>query len=410
MSKKLTVKAIENLKPGASRQEIADGEGLYLCLQTSGKASFILRYRHAGRTRKLTLGGSAMGLGVARKKAAEARARIAAGEDPAGDKTAARQAQRDTVEAVVVEFVEKHVTPRLKPSTAAEYRRLLEKEIVARWRGRRLADISRRDVNQLLDNMVARAPISANRVLAILRKFCRWAVSRELIEHSPCDGVLARSAETPRDRVLDDRELSLVLRAAGELGFPYDGIVRLLILTGQRRGEVVGLRWSELDFDKRVWSLPPSRTKNKRPHVVPLSDAAIGTLTALPRFEGDFVFPTAEGSAPVSGHSRGKLRLDRAIAKIAAREGSAPLAQFGLHDLRRSWASGAAAIGIDLHVIERALNHTSGSFGGIVSVYQKHKFEDGVRRAMDAWGAHVERLASGAPTDDNVVRLAATQR
>jgi integrase len=98
-----------------------------------------------------------------------------------------------------------------------------------------------------------------------LRKFCRWAVSREIIEHSPCDGVMARSAETPRDRVLDERELRLVWKAADTLGWPFGPIVRLLILTGQRRGEVVGMRWEEIDLAKKLWSLPPAR-KWPTPH------------------------------------------------------------------------------------------------------------------------------------------------
>jgi integrase len=134
-------------------------------------------------------------------------------------------------------------------------------------------------------------------------------------------------------------------------------------------------------------------------------------LTGLPRIENDaeLVFPAraaaGKSAAPVSAHSKAKLRLDHAIAGLVKAEGAAPLAQFGLHDLRRSVASGLARLGVDLHVIERCLNHVSGSFGGIVGVYQKHKFEDGMRRAMGAWAAHVERLATGAEAA-NVVELA----
>jgi integrase len=425
MSNRLTAKTVENIKPGATRREVSDGEirGLYLCIQPSGAKSYVLRYRHAGKPRKLTIGPAEMGLGEARKLAASARAAIAAGKDPQGEKAAAKDAireaavaKRDTVEAVVAEFIEKHVRRSNKPSTAKEYERLLEKEIVAPWRGRRLADVSRRDVNRLLDDVVDRgAPIAANRVLAILRKFCRWTLSRQIIEHSPCDGVMARSAETPRDRVLDDRELCLVWKAADTLGWPFDAIVKLLLLTGARRGEVVGMRWEEIDLEKKVWSLPASRTKNKRSHASPLSSLAVGILENLPRIEnrGGLLFPAgfvrrtsrSHGPGPVSGFSVPKLRLDRAIAELAEAEGLPPLAQFGFHDLRRSCASGMAKLGVDLHIIERCLNHVSGSFGGIVSVYQKHRFEDGMRRAMDAWAGHVERLISGAPAD-NVVELA----
>jgi integrase len=425
LANRLTARTVENIKPGNARREIPDGEirGMYLVVQPSGAKSYVLRYRYAGKPRKLTVGPAEMGLGEARKLAASARAATAAGRDPQGEKARAKEAVReavrgkcDSVEAVVAEFVEKHVRRSNKPSTAQEYVRILNKEIVVRWGGRRLSDISRRDVNMLLDDIVDRgAPIAANRILAILRKFCKWAASREMISHSPCDGVMARSAERARDRVLDDRELRLIWRAADTLGWPYGAIVRLLVLTGQRRGEVAGMRWSEVDLEGKVWSLPASRTKNKRPHALPLSSVAIDILTGLPRIENEagLVFPArasrGENAGPVSAHSKAKVRLDHAIVELAAIDGSTPLAQWGFHDLRRSTASGLARLGVDLHVIERCLNHVSGSFGGIVGVYQKHKFEDGTRRAMDAWAGHVERLVTGgAPT--NVLELAMPRR
>jgi integrase len=424
MTSRLTAKAVEKLKPSDVRREIPDSEirGMYLVIQPSGVKSYALRYRYAGKPRKLTIGPAEMGLGEARKLAATARAAIAAGRDPQREKAAGKEAardaggaKRDSVEAVVAEFIEKHVRRSNKPSTAKEYERLLDKEIVGPWRGRQLADISRGDVNRLLDDVVSRgAPIAANRILAILRKFCKWAVSREIISHSPCDGVIARSAETPRDRVLDDRELRLVWEAANALGWPYGAIVRLLVLTGQRRGEIVGMRWGEVDFEKKLWSLPASRTKNKRSHALPLSSAAINILKGLPRIEKDagLVFPArvaaVRNAVPVSGHSKAKLRLDHAIAELARSEDSAPLAQWGLHDLRRSTASGLARLGVDLHIIERCLNHVSGSFGGIVGVYQKHRFEDGMRRAMDKWARHVEALVTGRKAG-NVVELAAAR-
>jgi integrase len=407
---RLTVKTIENLKPGPARREIADDDvrGLYLMLQPSGAKSFALRYRDvAGKPRKLTIGAYEMGLGAARRQAAAARAAIAAGNDPAGDKRAARQAARraphDSVESVVADFIAGHVERNNKPSTAIEYRRLLEREIVGAWHGRRLADITRRDVNQLLDDIVKRgAPIAANRIFAILRKLCRWALSREIIPTSPCDGVQARSLESPRDRVLDDRELKLIWTASESLGWPYSAIVRLLMLTGARRGEVVGMRWGEIDLEKRQWSLPPARTKNKRPHVVPLSPAVVDILARLPHIatDDDLVFPTSRGDTSVTGHSRAKIRLDRAVAKIVEAEKSPPLAAWGFHDLRRSFASGLAKLSVDLHVIERCLNHVSGSFGGIVGVYQRHKFEDEMGRAFDLWAVHLLEHR-----DDNVIEF-----
>ena len=143
------------------------------------------------------------------------------------------------------------------------------------------------------------------------------------------------------------------------------------------------MRWAEVDLTARVWTLPAARSKNHRAHEVPLSPQALAILEGLPRIEGErgFVF-TTNGNTPVSGFSKARARLGAALP-------DAP--PFVLHDLRRSCATGMAKLGVDLHVIERCLNHVSGSFGGIVGVYQKHKFEDGMRRAFDAWGAHIER-------------------
>ena len=324
MSNRLTAKTVENIKPSAARREVPDGEirGMYLVIQPSGAKGYVLRYRHAGKPRKLTIGPAEMGLGEARKLAAGARAVIAAGRDPQGEKAAgkvrAREAGREAiiskrglVEAVIAEFIEKHVRRSNKPSTAKEYVRLLEKEIIGPWRGRHLSDVSRRDVNLLLDDIVERgAPIAANRVLAILRKFCKWAVSREIISHSPCEGVLARSTETPRDRVVDDRELRLIWNAANTLGWPYNFIVKLLLLTGARRGEVVGMRSAEVDFEKNLRSLPADRVKNKRPHVLPLPSLAIGILKVLPRIENHdgLVFPARTKRGRASPQCLGSRR------------------------------------------------------------------------------------------------------
>src|SRR5208282_4451772 len=150
----------------------------------------------------------------------------------------------------------------------------------------------------------------------------------------------------------------------------------LLMLTGARRNEVASMQWAELVLENKLWTLPASRTKNKRPHELPLSDASVKILESLPR-KGNFVFSTT-GRSPISGFSKIKSRLDKVIS-----HSHETLPAWHLHDLRRSFASGLARLGVELHVIERCLNHVSGTFGGIVEVYQRHKFEDEKRRAFD---------------------------
>jgi integrase len=275
--------------------------------------------------------------------------------------------------------------------------RLLRLHVLPRWSGRLAQDITRRDVLDLLDRVVdSGKPIAANRVLAVVRKMFNWALSRDIIATSPCTGVKPPVAEQSRDRVLADFELAAVWRAAAKLGGPFGALVKLLILTGARRDEVAGMRWSEIDLDARLWTLPRERTRNDRPHETPLSEPASATLEALPRIAGGGYVLTTSGTAPSSGYSKGKRRLDALLP--------ADMPAWRLHDVRRSVASGMARLGIVLPVIEKVLNHVSGSFGGIVGVYQRHDFADEKRVALETWGSFVADLVSDRPRR-NVVRL-----
>jgi integrase len=404
MAKALTVKAIENLKPGTARREIPDGEvsGLYLTIFPSGKASWIFRYRFGGRTRKLTIGTSPeIGLKDARDLARRAHLRVASGEDPAAEKRAARAAartpvDRDLVEKVAAQFLARHVKG-LAPSTVREVERILTKEIIPAFRGRRLSEIKRPDVIEFLDGIVDRgAPVFANRTLAWFKGLCNWAIARGLIEISPCAGVKPPGGqETARDRVLTDDELKAVWQAADAFEWPYRGFVQLLILTGQRRSEVSGMTWREIDIDQELWTLPAARAKNGIEHTIPLSDLGADILQACPRLAGsEFVF-TLNGRAPLTGHHALKRRLDALMPPDTL--------PWVFHDLRRSVASGLARLGVNLPVIEKLLNHVSGSFAGIVKVYQRHSFTDEKRAAMAAWARHIEQIVTGET--GNIVQL-----
>lgn len=392
---KLTIRKIESLKPGDTAKEYADGHipGLYFELRPSGKASWVLRYRHGGKTRKLLIGPyPGIGLAKARDLASKRRGEIADERDPAAEKRNAKVIARIPtdhllVERVVEQFVERYCKTTLR--TWAETERLLNKEIVGRWKGRCLADIGATDVITVLDDIVDRgAPIAANRTLAAFRRMCRWAVGRNLIAVSPCAGIEAPSPERSRDRVLTDGELKAVWLASEGLGWPFQPIIRLLLLTGQRRDEIASMRWSEIDFSTETWTIPKERCKNDQAHIVPFSPQSVAIIKGLPRIvgESDFVF-TSNGTTPVSGFSKAKARLD------ALMPAGTPTWVF--HDLRRSFASGCAKLGIGIHVVEKCLNHTSGSFGGIVKVYQKHDFADEKRVAMMTWANNVEGLVNG---------------
>jgi len=404
MSKALTVKAIENFKPGASRREVPDGDvrGLYLQIFPSGKASWAFRYRFGGRTRKLTIGASPeIGLKDARDLARAAHLQIASGEDPGAVKQAARTATkalpaRDMVEKIAAQFLARHVK-NLAAATRIEVGRIIAKEILPAFHGRRLSEIKRPDVIEWLDGIVDRpAPIAANRALGWLKGLCNFAVERGVLDVSPIAGIKAPAAETARDRVLSDDELKAVWEAADALEPVYAGFIKLLILTGQRLREVSEMEWKEIDLDAKLWTLPAARAKNSIEHSIPLSDQTVEILKALPRIAGsNFVF-TINGRNPIRGTHLVKRRID----KLAP-----PTPPWVLHDIRRTVASGMARLGINLPVIEKLLNHVSGSFAGIVGVYQRHSFSDEKRVAMQAWARHVEGIVSGE-TAGNVVELA----
>jgi integrase len=323
----LTVKTLENLKPGPARREIADGllPGLYFLLQPSGKASWACRYRHRGQSRKLTIGPfPVITLQHARDLARTALAKVAEGSDPASEKRIAKAPtliHADLIEKVVPEFIERYARLNQKPETVRETERVLNREVVERWKGRRLIEIGKSDVHAMLDSIVDRgAPILANRCFSAFRKLCAWAIEREIIIASPCAGIQAPAPETARDRILSDDELKAVWRAAEGIGWPFGPVTQLLALTGQRRSEVAEMRWSEVDFEAKTWTLPRSRSKNNREHVIPLSEQALAILASLPRVEGKqgYVF-TFTGSTPITGFAKAKKRRGRARGRSRRR-------------------------------------------------------------------------------------------
>jgi integrase len=304
--------------------------------------------------------------------------------------------QPETFATVAHRFIERHAKLHTRSWRATE--RILARDALPRWRNRPITSLAKSDVIALLDAVVDRgAPIMANRTLAAVRKLFAWCVERGTLEHSPCERVKAPGREVRRDRTPSDDELRQIWRAADERGYPFGRCIQLLILTGQRREEVAGMRWDELDEELTVWRLPATRVKNNTQHTVPLAAVVREILQGVPRFGSDFVFTTT-GTKPVSGFSAAKRRLDRAI--------SPPLVPWRLHDLRRSAASGMARLGVSLPVIEKVLNHTSGSFHGIVSVYQKHSYLAEKKGALELWADHVVALSAAA--SERSIKLAAS--
>ena len=205
-----------------------------------------------------------------------------------------------------------------------------------------------------------------------------------------------------RDRVLSDEEIKAFWQAASELSWPFENVFKVLLLTGQRREEVAGMRWREIDLDAGTWTIAKERCKNGKAHTVDFSPEAVRMLAPLgdaaaPRpartsEEADLVFSTT-GRTPVSGFSKTKSRIDARMQFILGDK----FQPWRTHDLRRTAASGMAALGFQPHVIERVLNYVSGAQGGLVGVYQRHEYREERRRAIMAWYAHVMGLLSAVP-------------
>jgi integrase len=190
--------------------------------------------------------------------------------------------------------------------------------------------------------------------------------------------------EVARDRVLSDDELAKVILAARQIDDRYGGIVELLALTGQRREEVAKLAWGELDLMQRVWTIPKSRTKNAKPHVVQLSDQSIAVLRRMEK-QGPHVF-AAHGTKPFRDFTVAKRKLDE-LSKVTG---------WRVHDLRRTCVSGMARLGVAPHVADKILNHQSGTISGVAAVYQRHEFLRERKGALERWGAHVAEIVMEA--------------
>ena len=389
----LTDVSVRKTAPTAKRQEIADGQarGLYLIVQPTGGKSWAVRYSHHGTVKKVTLGPyPALSLAEARRRALGIAASVANGADPATEKKVERKAAERapdvvrTVRMIADEFLRRHTDEKNGARWAAETKRILDRNILPAIGDKPASSVGKAEIHDILDTIMDRGtPIAANRTLAVVKKLYRWALSRGYVDRDPCAGIAKPGDETKRDRVLSDGELACVWRAAEGMAYPFGHAVQLLILTGARRDEVGAMRWSELDLTDRVWTLPGARAKNNVEHVVPLSAAALSILERAPRIgkRDGFVFTTT-GETAVSGWSKAKSMLDTAGG----------VAGWRLHDLRRTVATGLAGIGVALPVVEKILNHVSGSFGGVAGVYQRHAFTDEKRDALDKWADRVAQI------------------
>ncbi len=443
MAKQLTAAAVRNHRPGKKgRREIPDGgcSGLYLVIQAAGHRSWAMRFRRpSGKPAKLTLGpvdlsgkeaesepvlGTPLTLASARRLAAEVHRSRARGRDVVADYDAAKRTQRtehetraaNTFAAAARDFIEGHAMKKTRrwPEQARllglrptkEGLEVIPRGLTERWNARPIVEIDGHDIFGVVDETRRTgAPglerrsdgpteARARAMLSCLSKMFGWLVQHRKVEKNPCAGVHRPDAPKARDRVLTDAEIVKFWSATD--GERFGRLLKLLLLTGCRLNEVAGMTHGELSEDRTTWNLPGDRTKNGRPHVVPLPPLARDLIVSKAGASG-LVFTTT-GHSRVSGWAKIKSRLDKAMK----------IPPWRLHDLRRTAATGMANLGVPPHIVEAALNHLSGAKAGVAGTYNRAAYVPEKRAALERWASHVAGLISGRKAKVVPIRGAAS--
>lgn len=301
----------------------------------------------------------------------------------------------------------------------SDYERIIERDLQPRFGSTPLPSIKADDIAELLEEIGARGASAARRAYVVMSNICNFAVEKHTrhfkAKDSPMPDVPSPGQSAKRDRHLSDKELRLVWQAAGGMGWPWCEIFRLLILTGARLREVAHVPWSELNLAERTWLIPGERTKNGDPHLIPVTDTALGIWPPLPHIknDNDLVFPSTVGTA-LSAISKTKKKLDAKILGLMRDEatkagddpGTVKVADWRLQDLRRTVSVGMQRRGVAREVIDVALNHRTGGQTGITGVYQVYRFKDEKADAFGKWDALLNSIVSG--TSGSVVQLRGT--
>lgn len=398
--RKLTAITIRNLSSRPTKYEHMDPDnpGFGVSVTPSGAKTFIYRYRVGGRggtLRRITLGSvTSTSLKEARDKYLAARKQMEDGIDPlrARDEVRRQEEQETSFSALAQRYLTEYASQK---RTGDEDRRILEHDALPVWGKLKAKEIKKRDVILLLDKIVARgAATQANRTFACIRKVFTWAAQKDLVEGSPCAGIVAPSKEHAKDRVLSDEELRVFWTLPG-LSPRVLAALRLQLVLGQRVGEIVGMRWSELDIQARLWTLPAARAKNGVVHTIPLTGTAMDILADLRlEEEQDQVFPAARGAAE-------HLRVDSIGTVLTRAIKAAGLERFTAHDLRRTAATRISGAGTSREVLRQILNHVDRSVTGR---YDRHRYDNEKRQALETWERELLRIIHGTEAD-NVVAL-----
>jgi integrase len=438
----LTQKAVEKLEPPPTQHIIhwdTNLPGFGVRVSSKGRKTWIAMYTVGKKAVMETIGTTFTipKVGVARELARESQFKASRGINPVEE----RRAKLAQEEAARVEeaktfrwllgheeidargrkhrrgFIEQYAKVRQRPSSLYETERVMRRVLDSKWVDKPLTEVRRVDVTRMLDDIAAQrkrqrkdattGPLSQARAAQVfVNTVFRWAVREELLGVNPIENMdKEKYGKTGvRERVLDDDEIRAFWSTMEAMGWPFGPVGKLLLLTGQREGEVAGMRWSELDVPNRVWRLPGSRTKNKRPHDVHLSPVVLDIIEALPRFSDDFVFSTT-GDKAVSGFGNVKGRVDALMGGELA-EGGLTLKPWVWHDLRRTATTIMAKLNVPPHVADKVLNHVEGTgkITGVAAVYNRHEYLDERKAALETLARYLVDTVNGGGAE-NVVQL-----
>ncbi|MEY4889179.1 MAG: hypothetical protein RIQ75_309 [Pseudomonadota bacterium] len=443
----ITKRTVDAASPGSAEFVIWDAggketvKGFGLKVTPSGSKVYVYQYRLARpglaaqtTPRKYTIGKHGdLTPDQARKRAQELAAMVAHGIDP-------RQSELDAITAK--EEVQRQADARARHDTELAFERIaqlwlaeyeighrprsygqaklaIHKHLMPYLAGRPLPSVTRVDLQAIIDGIPAKQQATRRTVYAYASIFWNWAMQRGCVVENPFPAMAKPKGPKARDRVLTDDETAAIWTATGAIRAPLGAFYRVLLLTGQRREEVAGMKWDELDRATATWVIPAYRAKNDTTHIVPLSPAVLAELDTLALAKREMakdewldahIWPNSgpvmsiRGGVSLSCFSQAKSLLDSEIAKARGDEG--PIDDWRVHDLRRTLATGLQRLGVRFEVTESVLNHVSGAKGGVAGVYQRHDWKDEKRAALSAWALHVERLIYGSGSG-NVIAIGA---
>lgn len=380
------------LPPGKSETIVFDDAlpGFGVRIRAGGKRVWIAQYRVGRQQRRVTIGSvETLNPDKAREEARNILAKVHLGGDPQTEKAENRTRVSVTLGAVARRYLEECAKPNLKPRSYEE----VERHLTRHWSPLKdlpIHKIQRMTVAGRLSEIAKEnGPFASNRARASLSALFSWAMGEGLADINPVAGTNKATEEVSRDHVISPSELAAIWMACRD--DDHGRIVRLLMLTGQRREEVGAMSASEIDEEGKVWTIPRARTKNGLPHDVPLSEAALEILASAPRRDGrSLMFGDGEGG--FQGWSKAKASLDERIRKAGGK-----VRPWRLHDLRRTVATSMAGLGVLPHVVEAVLNHISGHKSGVAGVYNRATYAKEKREALNAWAKHLNSLvAAGA--------------